>query len=63
MIRVKCSCGRWFGKDDRENSFAVISACPYCSKSWRRTKVSKIKWSVYPKYKKLVESYLSRKNL
>ena len=62
----RCKCGKYFGSDEiiksgLEQTFTTINACPYCSKQWKRTKISGIAWKTYPKIKKIIESYLKPK--
>ena len=57
MTSIRCNCGKFFQEESNEDSFTTIFACPYCSKKWKLSKVSGIRWKVYPTLKKLVESY------
>lgn len=66
MTRIRCKCGKFFIDDltyvaGVDDSLTSIYACPYCSRQWRRSKVSGIKWRVYPHLKKTIESYLKIK--
>ena len=65
MIKLLCiNCGLEFSDSKLktiENAFTVILHCPFCHKEWRRSKISGIKWSVYPMFKMVIEKYLNLK--
>lgn len=58
MTEILCNgCGKFFKARSLGDNFTTINACPYCKKSWKLSKVSGIKWKVYPKLFELVLSY------